>query len=210
MTEPLPLNCPPDEGALEDDMTAIARSMTRMRLMIGRRFIGRLALRKAGADLELSHIDVVGIVRRLSQRQEVTVGAIAEQMHIDPSRASRVVADLVRRGMLQRSASQEDARRTVVTLTPAGYRLVAQMEEAKMEAVTGILGDWPAEDLASFARLYERFVAGFEQRVQQFDDENGRVPVKDHATDSGDKPDSAQSPSPAAPSPAAAAPSPRT
>lgn len=155
----------------EDDITRIARSMTRMRLQIGRRFIGRLAVRRMGAGLELSHVDVIGIVRRLGQVQEVTVGAIAEEMRIDPSRGSRVVADLVRRGVLQRQASQEDARRTIVTLTPEGLALLAQMDEVKMEAVTSILADWPEQDLADFARLYERFVDSFEARYRQFEAE---------------------------------------
>ncbi|SMC96513.1 MarR family transcriptional regulator [Rhizobium sp. RU36D] len=174
MKDKTPLHCPPREH--EDDTTSIARSMTRMRLLIGRRFIGRLAIRKMGAGLELSHIDVIGIIRRLSQKQEVTIGAIAEQMHIDPSRGSRVVADLVRRGVLQRQASQEDARRTIVTLTPDGYRLLAQMEEVKMEAVASILADWPEQDMADFARLYERFVASFEERYRQFEAEIGAEP----------------------------------
>lgn len=163
-----------------DDMDSIARTMTRMRLLIGRRFIGRLAIRKAGDGLELSHIDVISIVRRLGAVQEVTVGAIAEQMRIDPSRASRVVADLVRRGVLQREASQEDARRTVVTLTQAGLAVVAQVEAAKMETVTGILAGWPEQDIADFARLYDLFVAGFEQRAQQFDEEAGTAETDGH------------------------------
>lgn len=181
MTEKTPLHCPALEP--EDDITHIARSMTRMRLLIGRRFIGRLAVRKMGAGLELSHIDVIGIIRRLGKTQEVTVGAIAEQMHIDPSRGSRVVADLVRRGVLQRQASQEDARRTIVTLTPEGFRLLEQMEEVKMEAVASILADWPEQDMAEFARLYDRFVASFEARYRQFEEEIGAEPgdiVGDH------------------------------
>lgn len=172
----------PNSGLDGDDVDSIARTMTRMRLLIGRRFIGRLAVRKAGDGLELSHIDVISIVRRLGSTMEVTVGAIAGEMRIDPSRASRVVADLVRRGVLQRQASQEDARRTVVTLTEAGLAVVAQVEAAKMETVTGILDGWPEQDIADFARLYDLFVAGFEQRAREFDEEAGAYGAVAHET----------------------------
>lgn len=142
--------------------------MARMRLLIGRRFIGRVAIRKIGAGMELSHLDVLSIIRRSRDRQEVTVGSIAEQMRIDPSRGSRIVADLVKRGILKRVVSQMDARRTVVEMTPEGEKLLAQIDEAKTETITSIVGDWPVEDRLRFAALFDRFVTGFEQRYQQF------------------------------------------
>ena len=169
-TPPTPPACDGDADTLVE---TIGRTMTRMRLMIGRRFIGRLAIQKMGAGLELSHLDVIGIVRRVGEAKEVTVGAIAEQMHIDPSRASRVVADLVRRGVLERAASQEDARRTVVQLTAKGFGLLSKVEEAKTETIGGIVADWSPEDIACFARLYDRFMIGFEERMQQFDAQTG-------------------------------------
>lgn len=62
--------------------------------MTGRRLIGRLAIQSAAPGLELSHLDVLDAVRRAQPAGEVTVGLIAEMLRIDPSRASRVVADM--------------------------------------------------------------------------------------------------------------------
>ena len=51
------------EPAIDETITLIGRSMGRMRLMIGRRFIGKLAISRVGASMELSHLDVIAIQR---------------------------------------------------------------------------------------------------------------------------------------------------
>lgn len=153
----------PEPDGRADDITRIAGIMGRMRLLIGRRYIGRLAISRVGAGLELSHLDLLSLVRRLSRNQEVTVGALAEQMRLDHSRVSRVVADLVKRGVIRREASQEDARRTLVALTDEGVAWLNRMNEVKHEVIGQILSDWSHEDLEQFAVLYDRFVEKFEQ-----------------------------------------------
>lgn len=140
----------------------IGRSMARMRLMTGRRLIGRLAIQSAAPGLELSHLDVLDAVRRAQPAGEVTVGMIAEMLRIDPSRASRVVADMVGRNVLRREASQADARRIVVVMTEVGQDLLAEIVAQKLAIISGIVSDWPQEDVERFAALFERFIGGYE------------------------------------------------
>ena len=147
----------------ENDIARISAIMGRMRLLIGRRYIGRLAISRAGAGLEHTPHDLLSLVRRLSKSQEVTVGALAEQMRLDHSRVSRVVADLVKRGVLRREASQEDARRTLVALTDEGLGWLDRLNEVKHEVIGQILSDWSHEELELFGSLYDRFVQKFEQ-----------------------------------------------
>ncbi|WP_234881807.1 MarR family transcriptional regulator [Agrobacterium larrymoorei] len=137
--------------------------MTRMRIMIGRRVIGRMAIAKLAPGLELSHIDVLDVVKRATG--DVTVGAIADSMRIDPSRGSRVVAEMVGRGLLQREVSQEDGRRSIIGVTPLGESILAEMRDAKIGIIRDVVGDWAEDDIASFARLYDRFVDRFEKRL---------------------------------------------
>ncbi|ATN33491.1 hypothetical protein ACO34A_06685 [Rhizobium sp. ACO-34A] len=161
------------EPAIDETITLIGRSMGRMRLMIGRRFIGKLAISRVGASMELSHLDVIAMVRRLGDGQEVTIGAIAEQLRVDPSRSSRIVADLVRQGLLRREASQEDARRTIVVITPLGQEFLDKLDEVKRETIREIVSGWPKDDVERFAELYDRFINGFDHRLQQFEAETG-------------------------------------
>ncbi len=146
-----------------DEVLSISQTMGRMRLMIGRRVIGRMAIAKLAPGLELSHIDVLDIVHRAGA--VVTVGAIAEAMRLDPSRGSRVVAEMVGRGLLKREASQEDGRRSVIDITPLGHSILEEMRSAKINIIREVVSDWPSDDVAEFARLFDRFIEKFEKRL---------------------------------------------
>ncbi|MBB2749514.1 UNVERIFIED_ORG: DNA-binding MarR family transcriptional regulator [Rhizobium aethiopicum] len=146
----------------DENVSLIGRSMARMRLMTGRRLIGRLAIQSAAPGLELSHLDVLDAVRRAQPAGEVTVGLIAEMLRIDPSRASRVVAEMVTRNVLRREASQADARRIVVVMTATGEALLAEIRAQKIAIISEIVSDWPEEDVDRFATLFDRFIGGYE------------------------------------------------
>ena len=144
----------------------IGRSMGRWRLLVGRRVLARLAIDNVAPGLEISHLDVLDAVRRAEPEGEVTVGTIADFMRIDPSRASRIVSDMVARGALRREASQADARRIIVVMTDLGKKLMREVQAVKRGVIETILADWPADDVAAFAVLFDKFVAGME-RIHQ-------------------------------------------
>lgn len=158
----------PDE-VLEADIRQIGQAMGRMRLMIGRRIIGRVALSRAAPGLDLSHLDVIEAVRRIAAEGEVTIGAVADMMRVDPSRSSRLIAELVQGGFLVRSVSQADARRAVVELTDKARHYFREVEGVKREFIHSIVADWSAEDISNFARLYLQFVDAFEARARASD-----------------------------------------
>ncbi|MGF0536916.1 MarR family winged helix-turn-helix transcriptional regulator [Agrobacterium sp. ES01] len=142
------------------DIDLISQAMSRWRLLIGRRIISRVTIDKVAPELDISHFDVIEVVRRGAG--EVTVGAIAEAMRVDPSRSSRLVAELVQNGMLQRAVSQEDARRTVVLLTEKSLGMMKEMQRIKRDIIEGCLTGWADDDVAQFSRLFSRFVDEFE------------------------------------------------
>lgn len=146
------------------DALRIGDTMTRMRMMIGRRVISRLAIARAMPGLELSQLDILDVVRRLrAEQQAVTVGAIAEAMRLDASRGSRLVAELVSRGILRRDACQEDGRRSLIQITEAGEALLAEIRIVKQSMIERVLEDWSPQERGEFGALFERFVARFEQ-----------------------------------------------
>jgi len=153
------------------DIAAIGDAMGKMRIMIGRRFISRMAVARVGDGLELSHLDVLSLIRRENRDREITIGVIAEKMRIDHSRASRIVTEMVRNGALRREASQEDARRTIVALTDHGAKLLAELQVVKYDILKAVLDGWSEDDIAAFAKLYGRFVTGYENQANAFDTE---------------------------------------
>jgi DNA-binding MarR family transcriptional regulator len=165
---------PAQQTSPDKALGLVSQAMTRMRLLIGRRFIGRLALKRMGTGLELSDIDAIGVIKRIGAHENATVGAIAEQMRIDPSRGSRIVADLVRQGLLERAASQEDGRRSLVRITPTGRGVLEEIEAIKRETIIEATAGWTAEEIDSFARLYVRFTEGLEAQFDRFERDEGK------------------------------------
>jgi len=159
-------------GDAQIHRASIGRSMGRWRLLIRRRVLAHLAIDNVAPGLDITHLDVLDAVRRAEPEGEVTVGTIAEFMMIDPSRASRIVGDMVARGALRREASQTDARRIVVVMTEPGKKLMAEVQAVKRGVIESLLADWPEEDVAGFSRLFDKFVTAFEQFHQSREKEN--------------------------------------
>jgi DNA-binding MarR family transcriptional regulator len=149
-----------EDQAAPESVARIGDLLARMRLLIGRRIIGRTAVANIAPGLDISHLDVLDAMRRIDG--EVTVGAIAEVMRIDPSRGSRLVADLVGRGILKRDASQEDGRRSLVVRTEFGDSLLAEIRAVKRSLLGEVLKDWDESQLESFSFLFEKFISDFE------------------------------------------------
>ncbi|GAA3573546.1 MarR family winged helix-turn-helix transcriptional regulator [Nonomuraea rosea] len=89
---------------------------------------------------------------------ELTVGGLAEELGVDQSVASRMVADCISAGYLLRAASQEDGRRTVLKLTPEGADLRDGFAKAQRAAYEHITRDWPEGERLEFARLLVKYV----------------------------------------------------
>lgn len=159
------MNSTPEQ---DEHSRRISDTMTRVRLMMGRRIISRIAIARVNPELELSQLDTLDVVRRIRcESGEVTVGAIAEAMHLDASRGSRLVADLVSRGILRRVACQEDGRRSLIEITQAGEAILAEIRAVKQSAIDRVLQDWTPEERSQFSHLFERFIEQFYAAAQE-------------------------------------------
>ncbi|MFI2279982.1 MarR family winged helix-turn-helix transcriptional regulator [Nocardia beijingensis] len=95
---------------------------------------------------------------RRTQSAADTVGALAPALGVDQPRASRLAAQAVSSGLLERVADQRDGRRSVLRLTAAGNRAVAAARAGRRTAMAAAMADWTPAERAEFARLLERFV----------------------------------------------------
>lgn len=89
---------------------------------------------------------------------ETTVGSVADQLGVDPSAASRLVSDLITHGHLERLASQQDGRRTVLRLTPQGVAMRDRYRRQHRQAFEHITRDWSPEERLEFGRLLVKYV----------------------------------------------------
>jgi DNA-binding MarR family transcriptional regulator len=154
----------PQTDAVTEEIVRIGDSMTRMRVMMGRRVIGKMAIARAAPGLDLSQLDILHVVRRIeTEGGEATVGAIAEAMRLDPSRGSRIVADLVSLNLVRRQACQSDGRRSILRLTNKGEELLEEIRTVKHSIVEQATSDWSEHDKLSFAQSFSRFMDGIER-----------------------------------------------
>jgi DNA-binding MarR family transcriptional regulator len=108
-----------------------------------------------GRSLQLSNLMVIHAVA--SQGDDVTVGAVADYLDIDPSTASRLVGHAIDAGFVSRRASPVDARRKQLQLTDAGWRIKELTDEFRRQFIAELVADWSDEERETFARLLGRF-----------------------------------------------------
>ena len=161
-----------------DALARISDAMTQHRLMTRRRIIGRIAIANVAPALEITHLDVLDVVDRADREDRATIGSVAEGMRIDPSRASRIVAELVSQDVLERRVCQNDARRSILVITPKGRVLLDEVHAVKRQLLESVTESWSAEDLAQFSELYKRFVDGIEDYARNHSNGEESEPAK--------------------------------
>ncbi|APX24757.1 MULTISPECIES: MarR family winged helix-turn-helix transcriptional regulator [Salipiger] len=144
--------------------------LQRWRRRVMKRELGHAALNDLGLDLDVPQLDVLMAVRAPANefRDEDTgcetmVGTVAARLGIDPSRASRITSELIRRGFIRREVSQQDARRSVLELTETGARIVEAVRTYKLLVLGSYLRDWRKDEIETFLPLLERFSAWSER-----------------------------------------------
>lgn len=145
------------------------------RRRVRKRELGHRAIEELGIDLDLAHLDILVAIDAPANEfagcagDETKVATVAERLGIDPSRASRMVSELVSRGYVSRRASQTDSRATVLQLTQRGQMVVTTILAHKYLILADFLSQWTQEELAAFLPLMARFSAWSDQMNQSHD-----------------------------------------
>lgn len=114
-----------------------------------------------------------------SERQTLPMSRLAERTSSSLSRLSHVVKKLQERGLVLRAVSEDDARVTVVRLTPEGFELLKSIAPAHVRSVRESLFDGlTPSDIAELARIGRKIVRHTEPEHWIFQDEEAteRVP----------------------------------
>jgi len=113
-----------------------------------------------GRSIQLSSLMVIYAIARQNDDEDagdVTVGAVADHLDIDPSTSSRLVGHAIDAGFVSRRPSPVDARRVHLQLTDAGRKVKETADEFRRRFVSELVSDWAADDRVQFARLLRRF-----------------------------------------------------
>jgi DNA-binding MarR family transcriptional regulator len=116
-----------------------------------------------GVPLQASQYPLLAAIDRLGP---LTIGELAEAVGITQPGVTRVVAQLVQRGLLDAAQARDDQRRKVISLTRKGKRLV---EVGKREV-------WPRID-AAVANLCDDLSGPLLKQLASIEDELAAKPL---------------------------------
>ena len=130
------------------------RALFRLVRFWSRRWPARVAEDLTGEQRRVQDVQVLEAVETATGRAAgagVSVADVAHQLGIDRSGASRFVADAVEHGYLSRDAAPADARRAVLSITPAGRELLDGAHAWQERVFAELTAGWPPSDAAAFA-----------------------------------------------------------
>jgi len=133
-------------------------------------FTHALVTDRIDRDLQEQHrisFSATEILCRLHDEEPQSVRALADQLvSVSPTRASRLVQELVDAGYLQRGADQSDGRKSLISFTPAGRsyseEVARTFEDAILRYFVSPLDD---KDIAAIARIWDKLRAAQAQEL---------------------------------------------
>jgi DNA-binding MarR family transcriptional regulator len=96
------------------------------------------------------------VLKQLQVMGGTSQAALADAVGVDYSNLASLAADLFERKLIARSRAEDDRRRYVLDLTPAGSRLVVRAERAIAEGEAKLLTALDAEEREQFYGLLRR------------------------------------------------------
>lgn len=113
------------------------------------------AVAKVGAGVTLPQLRVLVLA---SQPGRLNATGVAEALGVHLSSASRICDRLVQAGLLDRRDLPQDRRHVELTLTPAGERLLASVNEHRQEVFSRILQRMRPPEREALAAALASFV----------------------------------------------------
>lgn len=132
-------------------------------LMVGSRALGALiaeSLASVETVVTMPQLRVLILVEREPQ----SMGAIAADLGVHASNATRTCERLVQARLLDRQTAEDDRRRVVLTLTRKGHQLLDRVMSHRRERIVQIMGQMEPGDRATLAASIQVFaeIAGTE------------------------------------------------
>lgn len=114
-------------------------------------------------SVEMSSLLVVeACARGADLHREVTVGDVADLADVTASTASRLVDRAEAAGLLNRTPSAVNARRTALVLTPSGTALRRRAVAARTAWLADQVREWDPADVERLGELLARFADGMQ------------------------------------------------
>jgi len=106
------------------------------------------------ADYDLSTAELVGL-RILQTDEAILAGLFAERLELSPSRGSRVINQMVQKGLVTAHPIPENRRSVQVSLTTVGRRMQRSVELEILQCENRLLAQLPESQRDTFKSTLE-------------------------------------------------------
>lgn len=117
-----------------------------------------LIRRRSDVYQELERAEYL-LLRTLHDEGPIDICGLAATLGVDQSTAGRQVTAMAARDLVRREADPEDRRRSIVSPTAEGRRLLRRVRQRRRAATAALLTGWSAEDLERLGEMFSRYNA---------------------------------------------------
>jgi len=107
----------------------------------------------------VGHVLVLEAIDASHAQGPAAIRDVAVELGLDRSNASRMLAAAVDAGLVAKTVSRTDGRRTELRPTASGYELLTSARAWQQHTFTQLVADWPALDALRFAGYLQRLAA---------------------------------------------------
>jgi len=132
-----------------NDRETIAHSISQFRRAIVREFVFNILHTFGDFDFSLPQL---GTLLLLDEEGELTIKQVTEILGRSVSATSRLLDQLVERGMVSRREDERDRRAKRVAITESGRRLIATLEQRRADVQIVVMEYLSAEERADVTR----------------------------------------------------------
>ncbi|MFI5606492.1 MarR family winged helix-turn-helix transcriptional regulator [Amycolatopsis sp. NPDC051903] len=115
-----------------------------------------LLRRRTDTYAELDQSEYLAL-RTLDELGSADIGTLAGALGLDPSTVGRQASVMLGKGLVERSPSAADRRRSILTPTEEGRHRMRLTQSRRRRTAAGLLSDWSEDELRSFGTLLTRY-----------------------------------------------------
>src|SRR5437588_12797813 len=148
-----------------EEREILAQSMSQFRRTIIREFVAGIVRAFGNFDFSLPQMATLLL---LDEEGELTIKQVAEDLGRSVSATSRLLDQLVERGMVSRREDERDRRSKRIAITEKGRLLIATLEQRRADVQIAVMEYYSTEEQAEINRAMA-LLAEVGQRRRRYD-----------------------------------------
>jgi DNA-binding MarR family transcriptional regulator len=149
-----------DERAVPEPRSVTAGSSPAEAVYAEMVVLARRLRRESGLSHPALTMTDYSILSYLHRTRDATVTDTAAEFGLNKSTASRQVAGLIDRGLIERQLDPVDGRVSRLTPSPDGLRVLERARAELLQTLIGRLHGWQPAEVETFAALLRRYNSG--------------------------------------------------